>query len=46
MDIGAEYTARIAGDCKLARPMKIVVDSGNGIPGATRRPSCARSAAR
>jgi phosphomannomutase len=35
MDITAEYTARIAGDCKLARPMKIVVDSGNGIPGAT-----------
>ncbi len=35
MDIGAEYAARITGDCKLARPMKIVVDSGNGIPGAT-----------
>jgi phosphomannomutase len=35
MDITAEYTARIAGDCKLARPMKIVVDSGNGIPGAS-----------
>jgi len=35
MDIVAEYTQRIVGDCKLARPMKIVVDSGNGIPGAT-----------
>jgi phosphomannomutase len=35
MDITAEYTARIANDAKLARPMKIVVDSGNGIPGAT-----------
>jgi len=35
LDIGAEYTARIVGDCKLARPMKIVVDSGNGIPGAS-----------
>jgi phosphomannomutase len=35
MDIGAEYTARIAGDAKLARRMKIVVDSGNGIPGAS-----------
>jgi phosphomannomutase len=23
------------GDCKLARPLKIVVDSGNGIPGAS-----------
>ena len=31
----AEYTRRIVGDCKLARPMKIVVDSGNGIPGAS-----------
>jgi phosphomannomutase len=35
MDIGAEYAARITSDCKLARPMKIVVDSGNGIPGAS-----------
>ena len=35
MDIRAEYTQRVAGDCRLARPMKIVVDSGNGIPGAT-----------
>ncbi len=35
MDIVAEYTARIVGDAKLARTMKIVVDSGNGIPGAT-----------
>ena len=35
MDILAEYTHRIVGDCKLARPMKIVVDSGNGIPGAS-----------
>ena len=29
------YTARIASDIKLARPMKIVVDSGNGIAGAS-----------
>jgi phosphomannomutase len=35
MDIAAEYTARIAGDCRLARPMTIAVDSGNGIPGAS-----------
>jgi phosphomannomutase len=35
MDIVPEYAARIAGDAKLARPMKIVVDSGNGIPGAS-----------
>jgi phosphomannomutase len=35
MDILAEYRARIVGDCTLARPLKIVVDSGNGIPGAS-----------
>ncbi len=35
MDIGTEYLGRIVGDCTLARPMKIVVDSGNGIPGAS-----------
>ena len=35
MDIVAEYSHRITSDCKLSRPMKIVVDSGNGIPGAT-----------
>ncbi|HEX2540991.1 MAG TPA: phosphomannomutase/phosphoglucomutase [Caldimonas sp.] len=35
MDIAAEYTARIAGDCRLERPMTIAVDSGNGIPGAS-----------
>ena len=35
MDIVPEYRHRIASDCRLARPMKIVVDSGNGIPGAS-----------
>jgi phosphomannomutase len=35
MDIVPEYSARIVGDAKLARPMQIVVDSGNGIPGAS-----------
>jgi phosphomannomutase len=35
MDIGAEYRARIVGDCRLARRVKIVVDCGNGIPGAS-----------
>jgi phosphomannomutase len=35
LNVLAEYTQRIIGDCKLARPMKIVVDSGNGIPGAS-----------
>jgi phosphomannomutase len=34
-DIEAEYAQRIVGDCRLARRMKVVVDSGNGIPGAT-----------
>jgi phosphomannomutase len=35
MDIAAEYQARIVGDIRQARRMKIVVDCGNGIPGAT-----------
>ena len=35
MDILAEYRARIVGDCRLARPISIVVDCGNGIPGAS-----------
>ena len=35
MDVLAEYSARIVQDCRLARPMKVVVDSGNGIPGAS-----------
>lgn len=33
-DIAPEYQARIVADIKLARPMKIVVDCGNGVPGA------------
>ena len=35
MDILAEYRARIVGDCRLARPISVVVDCGNGIPGAS-----------
>ncbi|WKB52575.1 phosphomannomutase/phosphoglucomutase [Eleftheria terrae] len=35
VDLLKEYSDRISGDAKLARPMKIVVDSGNGIPGAS-----------
>ncbi len=31
----ADYTQRIVGDIRLARPMKIVIDSGNGIAGAS-----------
>jgi phosphomannomutase len=35
VDVLAAYTARIVGDIKLARPMKVVVDSGNGVAGAS-----------
>jgi phosphomannomutase len=35
VDVTEAYTQRIAGDIRLARPMKIVVDSGNGIAGAS-----------
>ena len=34
-DVTAEYTKRIVEDIKLARPMKIVIDSGNGVAGAS-----------
>ncbi|MDB5727132.1 MAG: phosphomannomutase/phosphoglucomutase, partial [Noviherbaspirillum sp.] len=33
-DIRAAYLERIIGDVKLARPMKIAVDCGNGVAGA------------
>jgi phosphomannomutase/phosphoglucomutase len=33
-DISAAYLDRITSDVKLARPMKIAVDCGNGSPGA------------
>jgi len=33
-EIAREYIDRIVGDVKLARPMKIIVDCGNGVPGA------------
>jgi phosphomannomutase len=35
MDIGPEYRARIVGDIRQQRRLKIVVDCGNGIPGAS-----------
>ena len=35
MDVVAEYAHRVTSDCRLARPMKIVVDSGNGVTGAS-----------
>ena len=33
-DITADYIERIVGDVKLARPMNIIVDAGNGVAGA------------
>ncbi|MBL8524592.1 MAG: phosphomannomutase/phosphoglucomutase [Betaproteobacteria bacterium] len=33
-DVAEAYIARIVGDAKIKRPMKIVVDCGNGAPGA------------
>ncbi len=33
--VQADYQARIVSDIKLARPMKIVIDSGNGVAGAS-----------
>ena len=35
VDVLPAYRERIIGDIRLARPMKIVVDSGNGIAGAS-----------
>ncbi|MBL8422465.1 MAG: phosphomannomutase/phosphoglucomutase [Candidatus Accumulibacter phosphatis] len=33
-DVRRAYLARITGDVRLARPMKIVIDCGNGVAGA------------
>jgi phosphomannomutase/phosphoglucomutase len=33
-DIARDYIERIAGDLRLARPMRIAVDCGNGVAGA------------
>ncbi|WP_332825177.1 phosphomannomutase/phosphoglucomutase [Ramlibacter sp.] len=35
VNISAPYRDRIVGDIKLARPLRIVVDSGNGVAGAS-----------
>jgi phosphomannomutase len=35
VDVLSDYLARIVGDVKLARPMKLVVDCGNGVAGAS-----------
>ncbi|WP_101047592.1 phosphomannomutase/phosphoglucomutase [Macromonas nakdongensis] len=34
-DVGPAYRERIVSDVKLARPLKIVVDCGNGVAGAS-----------
>jgi phosphomannomutase/phosphoglucomutase len=34
-DIREAYLKRITGDVKLARPMRLIVDCGNGVAGAT-----------
>jgi phosphomannomutase len=34
-DVLPAYVQRIVGDVKLARPLKVVVDSGNGVAGAS-----------
>ena len=34
-DVQADYIERIISDVKLERPMKIVIDSGNGVAGAS-----------
>ncbi len=33
-DVGEAYVSKIVGDVKLARPLKIVMDCGNGVAGA------------
>ena len=33
-DVAAAYVDRIVGDIKLARPMSIAIDAGNGVAGA------------
>lgn len=33
IDVADQYIARIVGDVKLARPLKLVVDAGNGVAG-------------
>jgi len=35
VDVLPAYRAKIVGDIRLARPIKIVVDSGNGVAGAS-----------
>ena len=34
LDLGEKYLQRVLGDVKLARPMKVAIDCGNGVAGA------------
>ena len=34
LDLGERYLERVVGDVKLARPMKVAIDCGNGVAGA------------
>jgi phosphomannomutase/phosphoglucomutase len=34
LDLGERYLDRVVGDVKLARPMKVAIDCGNGVAGA------------
>jgi len=34
LDIVEQYIERVTSDVKLSRPMKVIVDCGNGVPGA------------
>ena len=34
-DVREDYLQRIVGDVKLTRPVSVIVDCGNGVPGAT-----------
>ena len=33
LDVVQQYIKRITGDVKLARPLKVIIDCGNGVPG-------------
>jgi phosphomannomutase/phosphoglucomutase len=33
MDVGADYIERITGDVQVERPLKVVIDAGNGVAG-------------
>lgn len=38
IDVTGDYSDFVAGDCKLARPLKVVIDAGNGPSGVIAAP--------